>query len=180
MIHMQPCDTTLAGMLSTVKDPPAVEAETKRISNILDAKYEAANLKNIVKNTPILSQEDKAELYNVLKKYEVLFDGQLGRWKGNPHIIHLKDKATPYHGKPYKIPQVYEATLKLEVERLVKLGVLKKVNHSKWASPCFIIPKKDHTVRFLTDLRKLNKRIKRFPYPISNIQELLLKLEGFQ
>ena len=99
-IHMRPRDTTLAEMLSTVKDPPAVEAATKRISNILDAKYEAANLKNIAKNTPSLSQEDKIALYNVLKNYGTLFDGQLGRWKGNHHIIHLKDKATPYHGKP--------------------------------------------------------------------------------
>ena len=73
-----------------------------------------------------------------------------------------------------------KATLRAEVERLVKLGVLKKVNHSKWGAPCFIIPKKDHTVRFLTDLRELNKRIKRFLYPIPNIQDLLLKLEGFQ
>ena len=99
------------------------------------------------------------------------------RW---PPYNTLKDKATPYHGKPYKITEVYKATLKLEVECLVKLGVLKKVNHSEWASPCFIILKKDHTIRFLTDLRELNKRIKRFPYPIPNIQDLLMKLEGFQ
>ena len=104
----------------------------------------------------------------------------MGRWIGPPHTIHLKDNVTPYHGKPYKIPQIYEATLKAEVERLVKIGVLKKVNHSEWGAPCFIIPKHDLTVRFLTDLRELNKRIKRFPYPIPNIQDLLMKLEGFQ
>ena len=62
----------------------------------------------------------------------------------------------------------------------MKLGVLKKVNHSEWGAPCFIIPKKDLTVRFLTDLRELNKRIKRYPYPIPNIQDLLMKLKGFQ
>ncbi|MCP4442502.1 MAG: hypothetical protein GY810_26650, partial [Aureispira sp.] len=89
-IHMRPRDTTLAEMLSTVKDPAAVEAETKRISDILDAKYEAANLKNIVKNTPVLDQQDKAALYTMLKKYKVLFDGHLGRWKRPPHTIHLK------------------------------------------------------------------------------------------
>ena len=60
------------------------------------------------------------------------------------------------------------------------IGVLKRVNHSEWAAPCFIIPKKDHSVRFLSDFRELNKRIKRYPYPIPNIQDLLLKLEGFQ
>jgi len=42
-------------------------------------------------------------------------------------------------------------TLKAEVERLVKIGVLKKENHSEWAAPTFIIPKKDGSVRFISD-----------------------------
>ena len=58
--------------------------------------------------------------------------------------------------------------------------MLKRVNRSEWAFPSFIIPKKDNTVRFINDLRELNKRIKRVPYPLPKIQEMLLKLEGFQ
>ena len=58
--------------------------------------------------------------------------------------------------------------------------VLKRVNHSEWAAPTFIIPKKDGTVRFISDFRELNKRIVRKPYPIPNIQDMLLNLEGFQ
>ena len=50
---------------------------------------------------------------------------------------------------------------------------------AEWAAGAFIIPKKDKTVRFLTDFRELNKRIKRKPYPIPKIQELMLLLEGF-
>jgi hypothetical protein len=58
--------------------------------------------------------------------------------------------------------------------------VLKKVNRSEWAAPTFIIPKKDGSVRFISDFRELNKRILRKPYPIPNIQDMLLNLEGFQ
>ena len=177
---MQPRSTTVTEVMQAVNDPPAVEAETKRIEKILDAKYEPANLKQVTKEIPNLSKEDRDEIYRLLKKYEILFDGSLGRYNGPTHKIHLKDNVTPYHGKPYKIPQAFEAQLRAEVERLVRLGVLKKVNHSEWGAPCFIIPKKDLTVRFLTDLRELNKRIKRFPYPIPNIQDLLMKLKGFQ
>jgi hypothetical protein len=68
----------------------------------------------------------------------------------------------------------------MEVDRLVQAGVLKKINQSEWAAPTFIIPKKDKTVRFISDFRELNKRIKRKPFPIPKIQDLLLKLEGFQ
>ena len=75
---------------------------------------------------------------------------------------------------------MYEHTLKMEVERLIKLGVLRKINNSEWAAPTFIIPKKDGSVRFISDFRELNKRIKRKPYPIPKIQDLLLKLEGFK
>ena len=40
--------------------------------------------------------------------------------------------------------------------------------------------KKDGTVRFISDFCELNKCIKCKPFPIPKIQDLLLKLEGFQ
>jgi len=46
--------------------------------------------------------------------------------------------------------------------------------------PTFIIPKKDGSVRFISDFRELNKRILSKPYPIPNILDMLLNLEGFQ
>ena len=58
--------------------------------------------------------------------------------------------------------------------------MLKKVNHLEWAAPTFIIPKKDKTVRFIFDFREFNKRSQRHPFPIPKIQDLMLKLEGFQ
>ena len=54
------------------------------------------------------------------------------------------------------------------------------MNGSEWASPNFIIPKKDKAVRFITEFGELNKRIKRKPFPIPKIQDLMLKLEGFR
>ena len=44
----------------------------------------------------------------------------------------------------------------------------------------FIIPKKERTVRFISDFGELNKCIFRQPYPIPKIQDLLLRLEGFR
>ena len=62
---------------------------------------------------------------------------------------------------------------------MVKIGILQKVNRSECGAPTFVTPKKDRTIRFITDFRELNKRIKRKPYPIPKIQDLLLKLKGF-
>ena len=40
--------------------------------------------------------------------------------------------------------------------------------------------KSDQTIRFVTDFRRLNSQIKRKPYPLPKIQDLLKKMEGFQ
>ena len=43
----------------------------------------------------------------------------------------------------------------------------------------FTINKPDRSLRLLAGLRELKKQIKRHPFPIPKIQEMLLKLEGF-
>ena len=65
------------------------------------------------------------------------------------------------YAKPFPIPKIHKLTIKKEVDRLIKIGVLKKIN-----APTFIIPKKNNTVRFISDFRELNKRIKTKPFPI--------------
>jgi hypothetical protein len=66
-----------------------------------------------------------------------------------------------------------------EINRLVCIRVLKKQSSSEWASPSFIIPKKDMTVWTISDFRELNKRIVRRPFPIPKISTTLQELEGF-
>jgi Reverse transcriptase (RNA-dependent DNA polymerase) len=119
-------------------------------------------------------------LYTTLKRHEELFDGFLGKWNMQDYEIKLQPDAKPYHAKAFPIPQAYMATLKMEVEQPCKVGVLRQVNQSEWEAPTFIIPKKDGSVQFISDFCKLNKRIKRKPYSIPKIQDMLLKLEGFQ
>ena len=50
---------------------------------------------------------------------------------------------------------------------------------SEWASPSFIISKKDNTVCFISDFREVNKRLVRKPFPIPKISTVLQELEGF-
>ena len=66
-----------------------------------------------------------------------------------------------------------------EVKRLIKLGVLEWQPLSEWVSPSFIQPKKNNTVRFLTDFREVNKRLVRKPFPIPKISTVLQEVEGF-
>jgi hypothetical protein len=50
---------------------------------------------------------------------------------------------------------------------------------SEWASPSFIIPKKNRTVCLLSNFWEVNKRFIRKPFPIPKIRMVLQELEGF-
>jgi hypothetical protein len=153
---------------------------TKRVVEILDAKYDKADLLSIVKNNCMhLSTPHWNLLLALLLKYEELFDGMLGDWKLPPVSIELKEVAKPYHGRPYPIPKIHKATLMKEIDRLIAIGELKWQPSSKWASPSFIIPKKDHTVRTISDFRELKLCIVRKAYPIPKISTMLQELKGF-
>ena len=79
-----------------------------------------------------------------------------------PHLnLDLKDDATPMCLCPYKVPRLYEAMFRKEVERLVKLGVIEEANYSEWGAPYFDQPKpKTNRVIFLNEFRNLNRQLK--------------------
>jgi hypothetical protein len=117
---------------------------TKRVIAILDAKYDKADLPAIIwDNCFHLTPSRREKLLSLLLKYETLFDGTLGNWNRPTVSIKLKEGAKPYHGRPYPIAQIHTSTLMKEINRLVSIRVLKKKSSSEWASPTFIIPKKD-------------------------------------
>jgi hypothetical protein len=160
------------------QDPETTDAE--RIQNIVESKYCPADLRKIVENCDALDKKEKEKLFQLLSKFETLFDGTLGTWKTDPIELELKEEGIkPYHAKPYPVPHSQEQKLREEVTRLVRYGVLRKINRSEWACPMFVISKPDGSLRSLADLRELNKRIKRKPFPIPKITDMLQKLEGF-
>jgi hypothetical protein len=163
-----------------IEDPESITAELYRAEKILDNDYQRASLEDVAKAQEHLTDDEQQKLLSLLLKYEPLFDGTLGKWTQPDYKIELKEGVKPYHARAFPVPRIHQDTLKKEVERLCEVGVLKRVNRSEWAAPTFIIPKKDGKVRFISDFRELNKRIKRTPYPMPNIQDMMLTLEGFQ
>ena len=135
-----------------IEEPLLAADAVERVSKILDAKYAPVTPEQILDNSPHLSEEQKQTLKPILYKHIKLFDGTLGKWKGIQHRLELKDPAgKPFACRPYPVPVKNKHTLMLEIERLCKLGVLRKTNNSEYQSPSTIIPKKDQTVRFITD-----------------------------
>ena len=76
---------------------------TRRTMEILDAKYEKADLSTIVSKCTYLSKEERAALLKLLFQYEDLFDGTLGTWNGPEVEIRLKKDAVPYFSRPFPV-----------------------------------------------------------------------------
>ena len=169
---------TLEQELLFAHDPDTTDAE--RIQGIIESKYTPADLEKIVAECTHLEAAEQKQLLRLLQKYEDLFDGTLGTWKTDPIQLELKEpNVKPYHAKPYPVPHSQEKRLKDEIKRLCTYGVLRKINNSEWACPMFTISKPDGSLRSLADLREVNKVIKRKPFPLPKITDMLQKLEGF-
>ena len=166
-------------ILDEINESDVVAEATERATRIQAANYHKADLRKVVEKCDNLTSPEQDKLHKLLKRYEFLFDGTLGTWNTEPYNIELKDGAQPYHAKPYPIPRVHDKVFRDEIERMCKIGILRRVNDSEWGAPTFCQSKKNGTIRILTDLRELNKLIKRKPFPIPKVQEMLLKLEGF-
>ena len=78
------------------------------------------------------------------------------------------------------VPHLYKEALKKEIDQLVVLGVLESVQQSERGYLTFNIPKKDNQVRFVSNFQRLNSIIKRKPYPLPCISDILQNLKGFK
>ena len=161
-------------------EPQVVLEAEDHHAKILYADYSKVNMDEYVHELSYLTPEQIDLLGQTLKKFPILFGGGLGTLKIPPIDLELKEGAKPYHARPFPVPQCYERTTKVEMDRLTKIGVFNKNYDSEWAAPTFVQPKKTGDVGILTDFRKLNEQLKRTPYPLPKIAELLRKLRGFQ
>ena len=79
-------------------EPTSTKDSTRCTVEILDAKYEKANLAEIVQdNCSHLSSQQQNKMLKLLTKYEELFDGTLGDFKTDPIRLCLRKDTKPYH-----------------------------------------------------------------------------------
>jgi hypothetical protein len=160
---------------------PITEAVSElHLTEILPAEYKPTDINDVITNQTHLSPAERQKLGNVLLDFTELFKGQCGKYNGEPVSLELIPGSKPYYGKPFSIPKAYEQVTKDEIKRLESLGLLTQVASSEWAAPTFIIPKKNNTVRVITDFRGLNKCLVRKPYPIPKIPDIFRGMEKFK
>ena len=158
-----------------------IEIDQYLSAPILDAKYEKLDAHTLVTtHCPHLSPSQQDDLRMLLSKHSKLFDGTLGRYPGEPMHIELEEGAQPVYRRPYPVPVVHMETFRKELDHLVQIGVLSPTRDSEWGLPTFIVPKKDGRVRWVSDMRELNKVIKRTQYTLPIINDVLRKRRGYE
>jgi hypothetical protein len=109
-----------------------------------------------------------------------MFDGTLRVYPHKKVHIGIDPNAKPVHSRPYLVPRIHLKTFKKELNHLVEIGVIAAQQESGWALPSFITPKKEGRVRWISNLRQLNKVIRCKQYPLSIITDILCKHSGYK
>ena len=93
--------------------------------------------------------------------------------------FEIDKNKTPYHAKPYRIPVAHTPMMKTAIKEMCKNNALEEYNGDiEWVEQTFGVPKENDGVRIVTDFRKLNEAIKRNPWPIPIIQDMLHQCGG--
>ena len=126
-----------------------------------------------VENHKTTESEYKMQIIN---QYPKLFEG-LGELEGE-YEIKLKELPEPYAlHVPRKVPFPLLEKTKREIDRMLKNGVISKVDQpTAWCAPMVVTPKPNGDVRICVDLTKLNKSILREAYPLPTVEFTLGKL----
>ena len=142
--------------------------------------YEPADLQDIVNKCNYLLPHQQQQLYQMLQKFQKLFDGQLKTFKGPPVHLQLIENPMTIRRRPYSVPTSHLTVFKAELQRLLQIGVIEKAARSEWITGTFIVPKKDGWVRWITDFRGLNKSLQRKVYPLHKNSEIFQGHSGYK
>ncbi|OWY95435.1 Pol Polyprotein, partial [Phytophthora megakarya] len=171
------------GYASTLYKGPPSEAPTPTVATDHEFPDEyKETVDTAVRPTDLMpeavSGEVAARYLKFLEDYAHLYDGHLGRMRFDDYVLPLSPDFKPVHAKPYAIPCSVEDKTKKENQRLVNQDVLEQIYGSEMASPAFFLVKQNGTLRLLIDFRVLNKYLRRSPYYVPKIREILLQLAG--
>lgn len=116
------------------------------------------------------------------ERYEVLFphaDCSLGTFPG-VYTIRLQPGAIPHAiTVPRRVPIPLMGKLKQEIERLVRMGIIRKVDGpTEWCAGIVLVTKQSGELRVCIDLTKLNKCVVRERFTLPTVDQALGSLAG--
>ena len=132
-------------------------------------------LSDVGVDTAKLDESEQVQLKTLLNRYRHVFSGDdsiPGRTSLVEHHIDLKDGTRPFKLPARRIPMHLQEEADKEVQKMIDHGIVEPSN-SEFSSPPVLVRKKDGTVRFCIDYRKLNEATVKDSYPLPRISEAI-------
>ena len=123
---------------------------------------------------PGLNSEQMGDIETLKKKFsDILTDVPLKTSAIECEILLTTDD--PVRCRPYAVPYSRREALNSEINKMLEMGIIERSN-SPYAAPVVMVQKKDNTVRFCIDFRRLNKVTIFDPEPMPNPEDLFTQL----
>lgn len=126
-----------------------------------------------------LTAQQRADIIALLERFRTSFDHQQPTLGRASTVCHQIDTGihTPLRQRPYRVSASERRVIAEQVDDMLKRGVIEPSN-SPWASPVVLVKKKDGSIRFCVDYRRLNKITRKDVYPLPRIDDALDCLQG--
>ena len=105
-----------------------------------------------------LETDEETKLISTLKEYKDVFAWSYKDLKGvDPqvcqHTIPLKADTKPRKQRPYTYNESFAKKIKEEIDKLLEVNFVYKIEHTKWVSPIVVVPKKNGKLRVCVNLK---------------------------
>ena len=84
---------------------------------------------------------------------------KLGLAKGFIHRVKIKEGVQPVQQKLRRLPVSVRQAASAEIERLLEMDVIERIDASPWVSPIVVTLRKNGKVRMCVDYREPNKAV---------------------
>ena len=146
---------------------------------LLDETDLPEHVRSMIEGNTELTVEQRSEVIRIMLENIDVFvspDGKLGNTDVVKHTIDTGDHA-PIKLPARRLPWAKQEAADAEVEKMLKRGIIEP-SDSPWAAPTVLVTKKDGTIRFCIDYRKLNDITRKEAYPLPRIDDSLDTLGG--
>ena len=154
---------------SQLEDSP--KKEDKRMSKILE--------KLDLTGTESWTEQQQCSVKKLLEEHQYLFAlnlKELGKNSLVQHEIRLSDR-TPFKERYRRIPPHQYEEVRKHFQEMLDIGAICR-STGPWASPVVLVCKKDGSLQFCIDLRKLNNQIIKDAQSLPGIKDSLNCLDG--
>ena len=118
-------------------------------------------------------------MFALLQEYADVFSfasSDLGRTSVLQHRIDTGN-AAPVHLPPRRVPQARREEVRRLLQEMLHSGVVEP-SEGPWSSPIILAKKKDGSLRFCVDYRKVNAITRKDAYPLPRVDDTLDMLGG--